>query len=46
MDAMFSAANRPFYQSTQKTGLKEIPLETYRKFAIDLFHSHQKTLKC
>jgi len=44
MDAMFSAANRPFYQSTQKTGLKEIPLETYRKFAIDLFHTHQKAL--
>jgi AAA+ ATPase superfamily predicted ATPase len=44
MDAMFSAANRPFYQSTQKLGLKEIPLETYRKFAIDLFLSHHKTL--
>ena len=44
MDAMFSSINRPFYQSTQKIGLKEIPLETYRKFASDLFQSHQKTL--
>ena len=44
MDAMFSAVNRPFYQSTQKVGLKEIPLETYRKFAVDLFQAHQKTL--
>jgi len=44
MDAMFSAVNRPFYQSTQKTGLKEIPLETYREFAVGLFHTHQKTL--
>jgi AAA+ ATPase superfamily predicted ATPase len=44
MDAMFSAVNRPFYQSTQKIGLKEIPLETYQKFAVDLFHSCQKTL--
>jgi len=44
MDAMFSSLNRPFYQSTQKIGLKEIPLETYRSFAADLFHSHQKTL--
>ena len=44
MDAMFSAVNRPFYQSTQKIGLKEIPLDTYRKFAENLFHIHQKTL--
>jgi len=44
MDAMFSTANRPFYQSTQKIGLKEIPLETYRKFAADLFQSYQKRL--
>ena len=45
MDAMFSTANRPFYQSTQKTGLKEIPLETYRKFAGDLFQERQKMLE-
>ena len=44
MDAMFSAVNRPFYQSTQKVGLKEIPLEMYRQFAADLYHVHQKTL--
>ena len=44
MDAMFSTANRPFYQSTQKIGLKEIPLETYRKFAIKLFRKYKKTL--
>ncbi|MDR0799451.1 MAG: ATP-binding protein [Dysgonamonadaceae bacterium] len=44
MDAMFSAVNRPFYQSTQKIGLKEIPLETYRQFAVDLFYLHKKTL--
>jgi len=44
MDAMFSEVNRPFYQSTQKIGLKEIPLETYRKFAVDLFLLHRKTL--
>jgi len=45
MDAMFSTANRPFYQSTQKTGLKEIPLDTYRKFAVELFQEHEKTLE-
>jgi len=44
MDAMFSSANRPFYQSTQKIGLNEIPLETYRMFAIELFSRNNKTL--
>ena len=44
MDAMFSTVNRPFYQSTQKIGLKEISLEIYQKFAVDLFHSYQKML--
>ena len=44
MDAMFSVANRPFYQSTQKVRLKEIPQETYRQFAVELFRAHQKTL--
>jgi AAA+ ATPase superfamily predicted ATPase len=44
MDVMFSAVNRPFYQSTQKIGLKEIPLDTYRQFAVTLFHSRQKTI--
>lgn len=44
MDAMFSSVNRPFYQSTQKIGLKEIPIETYRQFAIDLLSSYNKLL--
>jgi hypothetical protein len=44
MDAMFSSVNRPFYQSTQKIGLKEIPLDTYRQFAVELFHSRKKTI--
>ena len=44
MDAMFSSANRPFYQSTQKINLKEIPVEYYRKFALDLFSKHKKKL--
>lgn len=44
MDAMFSSANRPFYQSTQKIGLNEIPLETYRMFALELFSRNNKTL--
>jgi len=33
MDAMFSSAKRPFYQSTQKMALREIPIESYREFA-------------
>jgi hypothetical protein len=44
MDAMFSAVNRPFYQSTQKIGLKEIPLATYRKFALKMFDDYGKAL--
>ncbi|GHT19314.1 ATPase [Bacteroidia bacterium] len=44
MDAMFSAVNRPFYQSTQKVGLKEIPVETYRGFARKMFANYGKTL--
>jgi AAA+ ATPase superfamily predicted ATPase len=44
MDAMFSSVNRPFYQSTQKIGLKEIPLNTYREFAVNLFASYNKSL--
>ncbi|GHV26536.1 ATPase [Bacteroidia bacterium] len=44
MDAMFSAANRPFYQSTQKIGLKEISIDTYRQFAIQLFEDYGKML--
>ncbi|MDR0901772.1 MAG: hypothetical protein LBM92_03270 [Opitutaceae bacterium] len=37
MDAMFSSASRPFYQSTQKINVGEIPLDTYRDFALGLF---------
>jgi AAA+ ATPase superfamily predicted ATPase len=44
MDAMFSSVNRPFYQSTQKIGLKEIPLATYGIFAENLFAQHGKKL--
>jgi AAA+ ATPase superfamily predicted ATPase len=44
MDAMFSAVNRPFYQSTQKIGLKEIPIDSYRNFAQQLFSQNGKTL--
>jgi len=44
MDAMFSAVNRPFYQSTQKINLREIPMETYSVFAQNLFAKKGKTL--
>ncbi|MDR0308172.1 MAG: hypothetical protein LBI42_15265 [Chitinispirillales bacterium] len=44
MDAMFSSANRPFYQSTQKINLKEIAAEPYREFAVRLFGKHKKKL--
>lgn len=37
MDAIFSSANRPFYQSTQKMGLKAIPRDTYYTFAKKIF---------
>ncbi|MDR2980598.1 MAG: ATP-binding protein [Bacteroidales bacterium] len=44
MDEMFSSVNRPFYQSTQKIGLKELPIDTYRQFAVTLFKNHDKIL--
>jgi AAA+ ATPase superfamily predicted ATPase len=44
MDAMFSSVNRPFYQSTQKIGLSEIPINAYRDFAIRLFSDYKKSL--
>jgi AAA+ ATPase superfamily predicted ATPase len=44
MDAMFSAVNRPFYQSTQKINLREIPMETYSVFAQNHFAKSGKTL--
>lgn len=44
MNSMFSEANRPFYQSTQKLGLKVIPIDTYRIFTINLFATYGKSL--
>ena len=44
MNEMFSSVHRPFYQSTQKIGLKELPIEIYRDFAINLFADFDKTL--
>ena len=44
MDAMFSAVNRPFYQSTQKINLREIPTVTYSVFAQKHFDKAGKTL--
>ena len=44
MDAMFSSVNRPFYQSTQKINLREIPMETYSVFAQNHFAKSGKTL--
>lgn len=37
MQEMFSSPKRPFYQSTQPLSLKEIPQESYYKFAQKLF---------
>ena len=45
MDAMFSAVNRPFYQSTQKINLLEIPIESYSAFAQNHFAKSGKTLQ-
>jgi hypothetical protein len=44
MDAMFSSAKRPFYQSTEKIQMSSIPSETYAAFAARLFTSGGKTL--
>jgi len=44
MNEMFSSVHRPFYQSTQKIGLKELPIETYRDFAVNMFAAYNKTL--
>ena len=44
MDAMFSSVNRPFYQSTQKINLREIPMETYAVFAQNHFAKSGKIL--
>ena len=45
MDAMFSNANRPFYQSTQKLNLKEINIDSYREFAVRFFKKSGKMLE-
>ena len=44
MDAMFSSINRPFYQSTQKINLREIPMDTYSIFAQNHFAKGGKNL--
>jgi AAA+ ATPase superfamily predicted ATPase len=44
MDAMFSEAKRPFYQSTQKTGLHEIAQDVYYDFAAGHFAAVGKCL--
>lgn len=44
MDEMFSSANRPFYQSTQKIGLREISQNTYFRFAETHFAKAGKAL--
>jgi hypothetical protein len=44
MDAMFSSINRPFYQSTQKINLREIPMETYSVFAQNHFAKGGKSM--
>ena len=43
MDAIFSAVNRPFYQSVQKMNLHEIPMEIYGAFAQNHFAKNGKT---
>jgi hypothetical protein len=45
MDAIFSSANRPFYQSTQKIGLHPIAIETYRDFAQNIFKNAQREIE-
>jgi AAA+ ATPase superfamily predicted ATPase len=45
MDTIFSSANRPFYQSTQKIGLHPIPIETYRDFACLAFNKAKRKIE-
>jgi hypothetical protein len=44
MDAMFSFVNRPFYQSTQKINIWEIPSNTYCEFAQNIFAANKRNL--
>jgi hypothetical protein len=45
MDIIFSSANRPFYQSTQKIGLQPIPIETYKEFATHIFKKANREIE-
>ena len=45
MDEMFSSAKRPFYQSAQTIGLREISPDSYRAFALGLFAKGGRELK-
>lgn len=44
MNEMFSSVNRPFYQSTQKIGLREISQNSYFTFAENHFEKAGKAL--
>ncbi len=44
MDEMFSSANRPFFQSTQKIGLREISQNSYFSFVENHFAKAGKAL--
>ncbi len=44
MDAMFSFVGRPFYQSTQKLVLSEIPEDSYNAFALLHFEKAGKNM--
>ena len=44
MNTIFSSANRPFYQSTQKIGLQPIPMETYRNFVNCFFEKESRQI--
>ncbi len=44
MDVIFSSANRPFYQSTQKIGLRVIDRERYYEFAQEHFNQASKSI--
>ena len=44
MDEMFVSPSRPFYQSVTLMNLQPLSVDTYRKFAIDLFDENNKTL--
>lgn len=44
LENMFASASRPFYQSTQTMSLREIPVESYYKFAESKFNSHNQSI--